>query len=65
MPDCDMLQITLEAEFGTPLALPRRVVFIHGAPEGTGLPDSVQSLEGVPASVTVPIARAALDASEG
>lgn len=51
------------AEFGTPLALPRRVVSIHGVPEGSELPDSVQSLEGVPASVTMPVACAELDAS--
>lgn len=56
------LRDAVEAEFGTPLALPRRVVFIHGVPEGTELPDSVQSLEGVPASVTMPIACAELNA---
>lgn len=55
----------VEAEFGTPLALAHRVVFIHGVPEGTDLPESVQSLEGVPASITVPIACAELNASEG
>jgi len=59
------LHDAVEAEFGTPLALPDRVVFIHGVQQGTELPDSVQSLEGVPASVTVPIACAELDASGG
>lgn len=53
----------VEAEFGTPLALPRRVVFIHGVPEGSEFPESVQSLECVPVSVTMPVARAELDAT--
>jgi hypothetical protein len=63
--DPTALSEAVQAEFDTPLALPRRVVFIHGVPEGTDLPDSVQSLEGVPASVTMPIACAELDASGG
>ncbi|SDY90252.1 hypothetical protein [Citreimonas salinaria] len=58
------LQDEVEAAFDTPLALSQRVVFIHGAPEGTELPDSVQTLEGVPAAVTIPIACAELDAVE-
>ena len=58
------LRRAVEAKFGTPLALEKRVVFIHGAPEGIELPDSVQSLEGVPASVTIPIACAELNATE-
>lgn len=61
----DALRDSLEAEFGTPLALPRRVVFVHGVPEGTELPGSVRSLEGVPASVTIPVACAELEASRG
>lgn len=63
--DPTTLRNAVEAEFGTSLALPHRVVFIHGAPEETGLPESVQSLDGVPAYVTVPIACAELEASEG
>ncbi len=38
------------------LALADRVIFIHGVADGVTLPDSVASLPGVPASVTVPIA---------
>lgn len=38
------------------LALAKRVIFVHGVAEGTTLPDTVQSLPGVPATVTVPIA---------
>jgi len=37
-----------------------RVIFIHGAAEGVELPDTVQSLPGVPAEATVPIACAEL-----
>ncbi len=46
-----------EEKFGTrELDLANRVVFLHGVPEDTELPDTAQSLEGVPAHVTVPIA---------
>lgn len=38
------------------LALEDRVIFIHGIPENRELPESVESLEGVPAVKTVPIA---------
>lgn len=38
------------------LALANRVIYIHGVPKSTALPGSVQSLPGVPARVTVPIA---------
>lgn len=41
---------------GTELFLDRRVIFIHGVPEGTQLPATAQSLEGVPAHVTLPVA---------
>jgi hypothetical protein len=58
------LQSAVEERFGTPLALDRRVVFIHGAPDGSDLPESVQSLEGVPPQVTIPIACAELVAAE-
>jgi len=58
--DLSALAEAVSDKFGTPLALERRVVFIHGAPAGASLPDSVRSLEGVPASVTIPIACAEL-----
>ena len=38
------------------LDLDRRVVFVHGVPEATKLPDSVASLGTIPAQVTLPIA---------
>ncbi len=60
--DLEQLEAALAGRHGTPVALERRVLFIHGVPEGTVLPDSVRSLEGVPATVTVPIACADLGA---
>lgn len=38
------------------LYLDNRVVFIHGVPENTVLPGSVQSIPGAPARMTVPLA---------
>lgn len=38
------------------LSLANWVVYIHGVPEGTSLPETVQSLPDVPAQVTVPLA---------
>ncbi len=58
--DLQALENAMEEQFATPPSLGRRVVFIHGAPEDTDLPDTVQSLEGVPAEVTIPIACAEL-----
>lgn len=55
------LEQALQEKHGTPLALETRVVFIHGVPEDTQVPDSVQSLPDVPARVTLPIACAELD----
>lgn len=55
------LEAALQEQFGSPPALAERVLYIHGVPDGTDLPDSVQSLEGVPASVTLPIACAEFD----
>lgn len=43
------------ADFG------RMVVYVHGVPEGTKLPDTVRSLPGVPAHMTLPVACAELD----
>jgi len=59
--DLSSLSAAVGSEFDTPLAIARRVVFVHGLPEGTNLPDSAQSLEGVPAHVTLPVACAELD----
>jgi hypothetical protein len=45
------------------LALGNRVIFLHGVPEGTSaLPDSAESLPGVPAYVTIPIACGQIEA---
>lgn len=43
----------------------RRVIFLHGVPEGTELPDTVQSLGDVPAHVTLPIACGEIQSSKG
>lgn len=50
----------LEAAFakafdGQKLDLDRRVVYVHGVPDSTKLPSTVQSLGPIPARVTVPI----------
>jgi hypothetical protein len=47
---------------GAGLALDKRVVFLHGVPETATLPQSVQSLPGVPAQVTLPIACGEIEA---
>jgi hypothetical protein len=49
---------------GQSLDLSRRVVFLHGVPETASVPESAQSLEGVPARVTLPIACGPLRLSE-
>jgi len=51
----------LEASFekahpGQQLNLDQRVVFVHGVPDDTKLPDTVASLPDVPAQMTLPIA---------
>jgi hypothetical protein len=56
----DPLAEAVEDSFGTPLAFERRVVYFHGVPDGVSLPDTVRSLEGVPSSVTLPVACAEL-----
>ncbi|MFP4417735.1 MAG: hypothetical protein ACLFSB_10735 [Chitinispirillaceae bacterium] len=38
------------------LQLENRVIYLHGVSEDTQLPESVESLEGVPAHVTLPVA---------
>lgn len=40
----------------TGLELDKRVIFIHGIPDTAALPESVKSLPGVPAQITLPIA---------
>lgn len=43
------------------LSLDTRVVYIHGVPAETALPETAQSLPGVPAQVTLPIACGVLE----
>lgn len=51
------LDTAFAKEFGdSGLDLDRRVIFIHGVPEDTDLPESVASLGPIPAHVTLPIA---------
>ena len=40
----------------TGLELSKRVIIIHGVPTDTKLPDTVKSLPGVPAQITIPVA---------
>lgn len=49
------LERAMRETYGTPPALESRVLFLHGVPPEAGLPDSVQSVEGVPAHATLPI----------
>lgn len=47
---------------GQKLDLANRVVYIHGVPSDTKLPDTVKSLGPIPAQVTIPIACGKLEA---
>lgn len=53
----DELEAAIQKKYGIDqLSLEDRVIFIHGIPEEDPLPATVQSLSGVPAFITVPIA---------
>jgi hypothetical protein len=52
----DELEKALKEKFNAPLALAKRVIFIHGVANDAKLPNSVKSLPGVPAQVTLPVA---------
>ena len=53
----DKLEAAVKKQYGIDkLVLENCVIFIHGIPESQKLPTSVQSLPGVPAYITVPIA---------
>lgn len=54
--EASALLTTLEQALGEPLDLPSRHVVVHGIDLSTPLPPSVQSLPGLPAQVTLPIA---------
>jgi hypothetical protein len=61
----EALEAALKEKFKAPaLALPKRVVFIHGVAGDAKLPDSVKSLPGVPAQVTIPVACGVIEAAE-
>lgn len=47
------------------LALQNRVIFIHGVPDSTTLPSTVQSLDDIPANVTLPIACGKIETGAG
>ena len=56
------LQKAVKEKFGIEeLDLTKFVIYIHGVENGDNLPESVQSLEGVPASVTLPVACAPIE----
>jgi hypothetical protein len=58
----DELQRAVADEYGIDdIELGRMVVYIHGVAEDTNLPDTVRSLPGVPAHITLPVACAELD----
>lgn len=53
----DKLKAAIKKTYGIDeLELENRAIFIHGIPKGQALPDTVQSLPGVPSYITVPIA---------
>lgn len=54
--EASTLLATLESALGEPLDLPARHVVVHGIDLSTPLPPTVQSLPGLPAQVTLPIA---------
>lgn len=59
------LENALKEKFKAPvLALEKRVIFVHGLAAGATLPESVKSLPGVPAQVTLPIACGKIEAAK-
>ncbi|MCC7251828.1 hypothetical protein [Hyphomicrobium sp.] len=59
------IESALKEKFKAPvLALEKRVIFVHGVESSTALPDSVKSLPGVPAHVTIPIACGKIEAEQ-
>lgn len=56
IPVADLESALKEKLKATGLNLDKRVIFIHGVADNTPLPESVKSLPGVPAQVTLPIA---------
>jgi hypothetical protein len=59
------LEKALKEKFKAPgLDLAKRVIFIHGVASDAKLPDSVKSLPGVPAQVTIPVACGKIEAAK-
>lgn len=59
----DELEKALKEKFKAPvLDLSKRVIFVHGVASDAKLPESVQSLPGVPAQVTIPVACGQIEA---
>jgi hypothetical protein len=57
------LEKALKVKFKAPaLDLAKRVIFVHGVGSDTKLPESVKSLPGVPAQVTIPVACGKIEA---
>lgn len=54
--EASALVATLQAAIGEPLNLGARHVVVHGVDLATPLPATAQSLPGLPAQVTLPIA---------
>ena len=54
--EASALVATLQAAIGEPLDLAARHVVVHGVDLATPLPATVQSLPGLPAQVTLPLA---------
>lgn len=59
----DVLEKALKDKFKAPvLDLAKRVIFVHGIPSDAKLPESVKSLPGVPAQITIPVACGKIEA---
>lgn len=59
----DALEKALKEKFKAPvLDLAKRVIFVHGVASDAKLPESVKSLPGVPAQVTIPVACGKIEA---
>jgi hypothetical protein len=59
------LEKALEKKFKAPvLALTKRVIFLHGVANDAKLPDTVKSLPGAPAQVTLPVACGVIEAAQ-
>lgn len=58
----DSLKLSVQKKYDIgDLSLEDRVIYIHGVPEEASLPETVESLPGVPAHVTVPLACAEVE----